>query len=258
MNKQHSVIVGVGLKMYMSHKDTLDWINLVRGIAKSHPAVTAGVVELFVLPSFTAIAAAQLALRDARVAIGAQDLFWEDRGAFTGEVSGADLAEIGCTLVEVGHAERRRVLGESEDIISRKVLAAFRNSLTPILCIGEPTRVSPSEAARECARQLWSALEASKASGLTSKLIVAYEPQWAIGAPEPASAEYIREVVQVLRSEIESDGALRGTRVIYGGSAGLRQLESLSGAVDGLFLGRSAHDAVALKRVLDEAWHLIG
>ena len=147
MDDQHSVIVGVGLKMYMSHKDTMEWINLVRGIAKSHPAVTAGVVELFVLPSFTAVIPSVFALRDARVAIGAQDLFWEDRGAFTGEVSGRDLAEIGCTLVEVGHAERRRVLGESESIVSQKMLAAFRNSLTPVLCIGEPERASAADAA---------------------------------------------------------------------------------------------------------------
>ena len=258
MDDQHSVIVGVGLKMYMSHKDTMEWINLVRGIAKSHPAVTAGVVELFVLPSFTAVIPSVVALRDARVAVGAQDLFWEDRGAFTGEVSGRDLSEIGCTFVEVGHAERRRVLGESESVVSRKMLAAFRNALTPVLCIGEPERVSPAAAARECSRQLSSALEDSKAQGTVSKFIVAYEPQWAIGAPEPASAEFIRDVVGSLRTEIDNDPALRGTRVIYGGSAGPKQLEALSGAVDGLFLGRSAHDAAALKHVLDEAWHLIG
>ncbi|MBH0130203.1 triose-phosphate isomerase family protein [Salinibacterium sp. NK8237] len=257
MNDHHAVIVGVGLKMYMSHRDTMEWINLVRGIAKSHPAVTAGVVELFVLPSFTSIIPAHFALRDTRVAIGAQDLFWHDRGAYTGEVSGRDLAEIGCTLVEVGHAERRRIFGETEDIVSQKMLAAFRNGLTPVLCVGEPALVPSADAATECIRQLRSALDASRAENTIGHVIVAYEPQWAIGAPEPASAGYIREVVGLIRQEIDNDSALRGSRVIYGGSAGPKQLEALRGAVDGLFLGRSAHDASALKHVLDEAWHLI-
>ncbi|MET0590191.1 MAG: triose-phosphate isomerase family protein [Naasia sp.] len=245
-------IVGVGLKMYMGHRQSDEWMRSVADIAASHPGVAGGSVELFVLPSFVALVGARRIFEETAVGVGAQDLCTDDIGAFTGEVSGSELAEIGCSYVEVGHAERRNILGETDEVISRKTLAAFRNSLTPVLCVGEETESDPQSAAAACVAQLTSSLEASRERGVVGPVVLAYEPQWAIGAPRPADPEYIRSVCGRLRSALDEDPALAGSALIYGGSAGPGMLAALAGAVDGLFLGRSAHDPEALRAVLDE------
>ncbi|MCU1411711.1 MAG: triosephosphate isomerase [Rhodoglobus sp.] len=224
--------VGVSLKMYFGHSDALEWFRRVAALD------THG-VELFVIPSFLAIPAALEVFAGTGVTVGAQDLFWEDAGAFTGEVSGAELAELGVGVVEVGHAERRRLFGETEEVVALKTAAALRNGITPVLCIGEPER-SP-DAAAHCIAQL----EAALAGAPAGRVIVAYEPVWAIGAAEPAPAEYIRAVTSELKKT--------GRTVIYGGSAGPGLLTALGGDVDGVFLGRFAHDVAALAAVLDEA-----
>jgi triosephosphate isomerase len=251
--EQPRLAIGVSLKMYFGHRQTLDWVSQVARIAAGHPAVRTGVVEVFVVPSFPALAPSVALLSGTAVSIGAQDVFWEDAGAFTGEVSGAELAEIGCTLVELGHAERRRIFGETDAVVSAKTHAAYRNGLTPLLCIGEATRQEPNAAAAECVRQLDAALADSRAAGITGPLLLAYEPQWAIGAAEPADPDYIAAVSRLLRSALAADSALGGSRVIYGGSAGPGLLSRLGGSVDGLFLGRFAHDPLALESILDEA-----
>lgn len=181
--------------------------------------------------------------------VGAQDLASEDSGAFTGEVSGVELAEVGARVVEVGHAERRRLFGETDEIVTQKTSAALRNALTPVLCIGESVKSDPAVAAAESMRQVVSALEGAPAG----RVIVAYEPVWAIGAAEPAPAEYIRAVCAILRESVGDLAGRDDSVVIYGGSAGPGLLTQLGSDVDGLFLGRFAHDTAALGRVLDEA-----
>ncbi len=243
------VTVGVSLKMYFGHRQAIDWCRSVRGLAESHPAVANGSVGLFVIPSFVAIAPAVAELAGTPVLVGAQDLFSEDRGAFTGEVSGAELAEAGARVVEVGHAERRRLFGETEEVVAAKTAAALRNGLTPVLCIGEAANTGAADAVTECERQLSSAL----ADAPEGAVIVAYEPVWAIGAERPAEAEYIRAVTAELRRIVAGLPGRDGSAVIYGGSAGPGLLTELGDDVDGLFLGRFAHDPAALAAVLDEA-----
>jgi triosephosphate isomerase (TIM) len=243
------VTVGVSLKMYFGHRQAIDWCRSVRRLAESHPAVSNGSVGLFVIPSFVAIAPAVAELAGTPVLVGAQDLFSEDRGAFTGEVSGAELAEAGARVVEVGHAERRRLFGETEEVVASKTAAALRNGLTPVLCIGEAANTGAGDAVAECARQLSSAL----ADAPDGAVIVAYEPVWAIGAERPAEPEYIRAVTSELRRTVAGLPGRDGSAVIYGGSAGPGLLTELGDDVDGLFLGRFAHDPAALGAVLDEA-----
>lgn len=250
-------VVGVGLKMYMGHRQALSWMRRVADIARTHPALASGNVTLFALPSFIALVEATQIFEGSGVKVGAQDLFSDDIGPFTGEVSGSELAEIGCTFVEVGHAERRNILGESDSLVSSKTAAAFRNGLTPVVCIGEKLEQHPADAAAECIRQLDATLVASRASGLIGSLILAYEPQWAIGGPRPAGPVHIGEVSDRLRAALADDHRLSGSSLIYGGSAGPGMLGQLNGKVDGLFLGRSAHDTKALKTVLDEVWVLM-
>jgi triosephosphate isomerase len=229
-------VVGVSLKMYFGHAQTLDWIEQVGALARRHEAVVDGRVRLFVIPGYLSVAASVTALAGTGVLVGAQDLASADRGAFTGEVGGPELAEVGVSVVEVGHAERRSLFGETDEVVAEKTAAALRNGISPVLCIGERERMTPEDAAAECLRQLGSAL----ADAVAGPVIVAYEPVWAIGAAEPAEPAY------VVADRV-------GSSVIYGGSAGPGLLTALGDDVDGVFLGRFAHDVAALEAVLDEA-----
>jgi triosephosphate isomerase len=245
--------IGVSLKMYFSHARTLTWSAEVAAIARRHPAVQRGVVDLFVVPSFPALVPVREALAGTPVRLGAQDLATHDAGAFTGEVSGAELAEVGCTLAEIGHAERRDLFHEDDAVVAAKTAAALRHGITPLLCVGEADETSPALAALEVTQQVDLALAAADEAGLTGELLVAYEPLWAIGAPEPASAGHITEVVAAVEEHLAGLPDRAGSRVIYGGSAGPGLLTELGGQVRGLFLGRFAHDASAVERILDEA-----
>jgi triosephosphate isomerase len=243
-------MLGVSLKMYFSPRRTVEWCTAVAELARRHRAVSSGAASLFVLPAFSSLTAAIDIFADTAVSVGAQDLFWEDRGPYTGEVSGTDLRDLGCSYVEVGHAERRYLLGEDDAAVNRKLAAAARNSLTPVLCIGEHEIGSPEEAAATCIRQLEAALDGVDDA---SPLVVAYEPNWAIGAEHSASADHVAAVSGRLRDWLRTRPGFKASRVIYGGSAGPGLLETLGGSVDGLFLGRFAHDPAALELVLDEA-----
>ncbi|MEQ3553554.1 triose-phosphate isomerase family protein [Pseudonocardia nematodicida] len=242
-------IVAISLKMYFTHARTLEWCRRVRGIADSHDAVGPDGTGLLVLPTFPALVGAREILGDA-VALGAQDVAVADHGPHTGEVGAPELAEIGCTVAEIGHAERRAA-GEDDSVVGAKVVAALRNGLVPLVCVGEATRTGPDAAAAGVAAELDRVLAPARDAGLLpAPLIVAYEPHWAIGAPEPAPAEHVAAVCGRLRTELDSVGG--STRVLYGGSAGPGLLGRLGGTVHGLFLGRSAHDPDAIVRVLDE------
>lgn len=246
-------MLGVSLKLYLDITRTTDWSRAVRAIVCEHPATCSGTVRLFVLPSLTALPVAQIAFADTPVQVGAQDLHWEDRGAFTGATSGEDLRSVGCHFVEVGHAERRRVFGEGDEIIGRKLAAAFRNDLIPVLCVGERQELATEAAVTACLRQLNSAIDYAGAHIDGGELVVAYEPEWAIGRAEPAAPEHIRTVAAALRARLAEDSRLRAGWVIYGGSAQRGTLTALGQCVDGLFLGRFAHEPADLAHILDEA-----
>lgn len=224
--------VGVSLKAYFGHAQTLRWLEEVAALT-----VPDG-VELFVIPGFTELADAARILEGTGIRLGAQDVFWEDAGPYTGEVTADTLAELGVSLVEVGHAERRRLFAETDEVVAAKCAAAERHGIQPLLCIGERRQGSPADAVAESAAQL------TAANAPTA--LVAWEPVWAIGAAQPADPGYIREVCSGLREHLD------GRQLIYGGSAGPGLLASLGDSVDGLFLGRFAHDPAALAAVLAE------
>lgn len=246
-------IIGVSLKMYFGYARTVDYCRAVAAIASAHPAVRNGDIELFVLPTLPVLPEAARILGTAGAAAGAQDIFWEDEGAFTGEVGGRTVAELGGRYAEVGHAERRRIFGEDDRIIGLKTAAAYRNGLTPVLCVGEWQQGSVEEAVTRCSSEIDAALNRAQSLGPAGRTIVAYEPEWAIGAPEPATPEYISAVITGLDAHLRSMPGQADSRVIYGGSAGPGLITQLGSAVAGLFLGRFAHDPKALKTVLDEA-----
>jgi len=245
-------IIGVSLKMYFGYARSVDYCRDVAAIAFAHPAVQSGDIELFVLPVVPALPEAARILGTAGAASGAQDIFWEDEGAFTGEVGGRTIAELGGRYAEVGHAERRRIFGEDDRVIGLKAAAAYRNGLTPVLCVGELQQGSVEEAIARCTAEIDGVLNRAQSLGPAGRTIVAYEPQWAIGAPEPASPVYISAVITGLDAHLRTLPGQEDSRVIYGGSAGPGLITQLDPAVAGLFLGRFAHDPQALKTILDE------
>jgi triosephosphate isomerase len=247
------LVIGISLKMYFGYQETLDWCGRLRTIAAVTPSISEGTVRVFVMPSFPFLVPVIEMFSGTPIEVGAQNLHFDDRGPFTGEVGGGMLLEIGCHLVEVGHAERRRLFGESEHIVALKVAAALRNGLRPVICVGEEEAMSAAGACRESIRQLDSALREAAGGTSNAGVVVAYEPLWAIGADRPAPETHIAEVCQALRSFLASSRLGEHDQVIYGGSAGPGLLERLGESVDGLFLGRYVHDPDALEDVLEEA-----
>lgn len=242
------ILVGVSTKMYLGYRDSLNWLERLRHEVDTRPALAAGRVVPFVIPSFPVLPAAASLLEGSPMLLGAQNCGWAD-GPWTGEVAPSMLAELGVRLVEIGHAERRKHFGEDDAMVARKVRAADDAGLTPLLCVGEHDGGQPAAAADYVYRQIESAVDGDW--NLAGRLTVAYEPVWAIGAAEPAAAAYVSDVVQRLRAQLAAAG-VHELPVIYGGSAKPGLLPTLEG-VSGLFLGRFAHDPANFGTVLDEA-----
>ncbi|KAJ9630824.1 hypothetical protein H2203_001349 [Taxawa tesnikishii (nom. ined.)] len=206
-------IVGTSLKMYFDLPSTLSYIESVASL--SNAAASAN-VDLFVIPDFISLLPAKDALANTPVILGAQDAFWEDKGAYTGEVSPRNLAQAGVRIVEIGHAERRRIFHETDAEVGRKTAAAVRNGLVPLVCVGEKTHGQIASQAvgmaiEECRPQIKAVLSAIPDD---AEVILAYEPVWAIGASEPAGADHVVAVTKELRRMTE--GRKGTVRILYG------------------------------------------
>jgi triosephosphate isomerase len=244
------VTVGISLKTYFGNERARAWFGDVATLVSDVPAVMRGDVRLFVIPTYLQIPAALEAFADTPVVVGAQDVSAYSPGAYTGEVSADELTEVGVSVAEIGHAERRRLFGETDADVAAKAAAALGAGLQPVLCIGESVR--DADASRTVVAQL----HANLAGAPSGPVIVAYEPMWAIGAPEPAPAAHITAVTSALRTALDALPERADSVVIYGGSAGPGLLTGLGDAVDGLFLGRFGHNPRSLMAVLDEASEL--
>ena len=240
--------IGVSTKMYLGYHESLAWLEQLRHEIDARPALSAGRVVPFIIPSFPVLPAAARILAGSPAVLGAQNCGWSE-GPWTGEISPSMLAELNVRLVEIGHAERRKYFAEDASMIARKVRAADHAGIVPLLCVGEEDRGPAAEAAEYVFRQIHTA--AGNNWDLASRAVFAYEPVWAIGADEPAGPAHVSAVVDLLRARL-GDVGLGGASVIYGGSAKPGLLPKLQN-VDGLFLGRFAHHAVNFGTVLDEA-----
>lgn len=197
--------------------------------------------EVVIFPPFTALETVADAIDGKHVGYGAQDLHWEDKGAFTGAVSGAMIADICAEYVLVGHSERRTIFGENEKIVASKIIAAYRNGLKPMLCVGENlAEREAGKTARKINMQLKSALSVISAED-AENLVVAYEPIWAIGSGKAATPEDALEVCTLIREKIGkifTPDIARKVRILYGGSVNEKNAASfnLSG-IDGVLVG---------------------
>jgi triosephosphate isomerase (TIM) len=207
-------------------------------------------VEVAVLPPFTDMRSVQTLVDGdkLRIVYGAQDLSQHDGGAYTGEVSGVMLAKLGCTYVTIGHSERRQYHGEDDDLVNAKVQAAYRHSITPILCVGEALAVrQEGRHIAHCFDQLDGALRKITAEQAKS-IVVAYEPVWAIGTGEVATPEDAQEVCGALRerlAELYDPEVASAVRILYGGSVKSGNIAGImvQPDVDGALVGGASIDA---------------
>jgi triosephosphate isomerase len=203
---------------------------------------SATAVDLAAAPPFVYLSAVGEALRGSRIALAAQDMFYEDNGAFTGEVSGAMLRDVGCSHVILGHSERRHVIGETDEVVSRKVVKALGDGLKVILCVGELLgQREAGETADVVTTQVKVGIEGVSA-GAMSDVTIAYEPVWAIGTGKTATPAQAQEAQAYVRKEIGklySPAVAQGLRIQYGGSVKVSNAQELMAQadVDGALVG---------------------
>ncbi|GAA1170031.1 MULTISPECIES: triose-phosphate isomerase [Nesterenkonia] len=207
-------------------------------------------VQVSVFPPFTDLRGVQTLVTGDKLSLdyGAQDLSEHDAGAYTGDISGQFLHRLGCAQVLIGHSERREVHGESDELLNRKIRAALRHELVPVLCVGEGLEVRQAgEHVSHTLAQLDGALEGLGAEEL-SQLVVAYEPVWAIGTGEVAGPQDAQEMAAAVRAHLAQRYSAEfadGVRVLYGGSVKAKNVASiLAGAdVDGALVGGASLEA---------------
>jgi triosephosphate isomerase (TIM) len=234
-------------KMHMNH---LEAIALVQKLAFTLTPRDFDAVEVAVLPPFTDLRSVQTLIGGdkLRISYGAQDLSQHDSGAYTGDISGPMLAKLGCRYVLAGHSERRQYHAETNDLVNAKALAALRSGITPILCLGEPPEVRQArEHLGHCTGQLDEGLKGFPDEAV-AKMVIAYEPVWAIGTGEVATPEDAQEVAEAIRSrvcEFHGAEAAASVRILYGGSVKPGNIAPIMAQpdVDGALVGGASLDA---------------
>ncbi|ETX05058.1 triose-phosphate isomerase [Candidatus Entotheonella palauensis] len=212
-------------------------------------------VDVVVAAPFTALYAMSEQLRGTSVHLAAQDVFWERRGAFTGEISAPMLVDVGCSHVIIGHSERRQCFGETDDTVQRKVQAALAAGLGPIVCIGETLEQRQAgETFRMIETQIRAGLAGCDADE-ASRLVLAYEPIWAIGTgvtATPAEAQDVHRQIRHLLAELWGEAAAQGIRVQYGGSVKPDNIASLMAEadIDGALVGGASLEADSFIQIL--------
>lgn len=228
--------IGTSWKM---HKTLAEAQAFARGLSRQGPEG----IQRFVIPPFTAVREVKAMLAETTVKVGAQNMHWDDQGAWTGEVSPLMLADCGLDMVELGHSERRAHFGETDETVGLKVTAALRHGLTPLICIGETLDERQAGRAQDVlAAQVRGALAKLTPEQRVAEVLFAYEPVWAIGVNGiPATADYA-DARQAEIITVAGDVLGRRLPCLYGGSVNPDNCAELIACphIDGLFIGRSA------------------
>jgi triosephosphate isomerase len=211
--------------------------------------------DILVAPPFTALVPVAQRLAGSRIQVSGQDLYWEDKGAFTGEISGPMLAAAGCSHAIVGHSERRQLFGDTDEWVARKTEAALRADLTPIVCVGET--LAEREAGTTLAvveRQVRTALAPLGPAALR-RIVIAYEPVWAIGTGKVATPDQAQEVHRAIRGMLVAQGGpeiAAAVRILYGGSVKPDNIDALMAQpdLDGALVGGASLQAGDFARIV--------
>ncbi len=212
-------------------------------------------VDILIAPPFTALSGVSRTIAGSPVFLGAQNLFWEKEGAFTGEISPAMLTDAGCSHVIIGHSERRQYFGETDDTVNKKVMAAINFSLIPVLCVGETEKERDAgQTFYVLDKQIKKGLEGFSFDGL-AQMVIAYEPVWAIGTGKAATRDQAQEADHFLRGLLESRFGKTGAdalRIVYGGSVKPGNIKELMDMpdVDGALVGGASLDAATFSAIV--------
>ncbi len=238
-------------KMYKTPAETRAFFEAFRPLVQA-----AAHCEIVICPPFPDLPAAVESARGTRIQVGAQNLYWAKEGAFTGEVSGPMIHATGATHVIIGHSERRQYFGETDETVLKRTVAALDASLTPIVCVGE--RLEHRESGQtetilceQCKKGI-AGLNAQQ----FARIVIAYEPVWAIGTGKTATPEMAAGAHRVIRNEMRAhfgDKAADGVRILYGGSVKPDNVKSLMAqpGIDGVLVGGASLDAASFAKIVN-------
>lgn len=213
-------------------------------------------VDVMIAPPFTALAPVAEVVKGTSVALGAQNLFWKNEGAYTGEISPTMLSDIGCQYVIIGHSERRQYFGDTDESVNAKIRAALEHQLIPVFCVGETeTQREAKETFSVLDKQVTKGLEGFSSEALSRLLVIAYEPVWAIGTGKTATTDQVQEVHAFLRSLVEKrfDNLLaKSVRILYGGSVKPDNVTEIMNMpdVDGALVGGASLSAKVFNSII--------
>ncbi len=243
-------LIAANWKMYKNPSSTKEFLHDFLPLVSDHNRD-----EIVVCPPFIDLHAAIESVKGSKIAVGAQNVYWKDEGAFTGEVSSPMLTAIGCTHVIIGHSERRQYFGETDDTVNLKLKAALEHNLTPIVCVGEVLEereagLTEDVLRRQCMRA-FSSISARKAA----KLVVAYEPVWAIGTGKTATPQMASDAHVLIRGEAANafgDEFGANLRILYGGSVKPENAKALMSQeeIDGALVGGASLDAKSFAAIV--------
>jgi triosephosphate isomerase len=235
------------------YKKTAEALQLVQDLSSLVKDVKG--VEIVIAPSFTVLGPVRSLLFDSSIAVAGQDCFWEEEGAYTGEVSPGMLVDAGCSHVIIGHSERRQFFGETDETVHRKITAALRAGLTVLFCVGETLQErEASETFAVLDRQIRTGLNNLSPTDM-EKVILAYEPVWAIGTGKTATDEQAQEAhafIRQLVAALFSSGVADALRIVYGGSVKPDNISALMAQpdVDGALVGGASLTAESFAAII--------
>jgi len=243
-------LIAANWKMYKTPDQARDFFRAFLPLAAGHKRD-----EIAVCPPFVCIAAAVEAARGSNVAIGGQNMYWEKEGAFTGEISAPMLLACGCTHVIIGHSERRQYFGETDDTVNKKLERALETGLTPIVCVGEVIQEREAGLTEEVLRRQCTGAFRGISGEKAGRLVVAYEPVWAIGTGRTATPELAADAHHVIRQQAAKalgEELARSLRILYGGSVKPDNAKALMAQeeIDGALVGGASLDAKSFAAIV--------
>lgn len=243
-------VIAGNWKMYNTVGEAL---ALVRELKQQVAGVQG--VEIIVAPVFTALVPVAAELKGSNITVSSQNLYWEDKGAFTGEVSPAMVKDAGCSHAIIGHSERRQFFGETDATVNKKVKAALKTGLTPIVCVGEMLEEREAGKTMQVVEKQVQGGLAGLSPAEIEKIIIAYEPVWAIGTGKtatPVQAEEVHKNIRGIISGIAGAGVADGMRILYGGSVKADNVDELMAQkdIDGALVGGASLKADSFARIV--------
>jgi triosephosphate isomerase len=244
-------VIAGNWKLFKTIGESVAFINELKPLIAE-----ASDVEIVIAPVFTALNRVSDAAAGSNITVAAQDCFWEEEGAFTGEVSPRLLQDAGCRHVIIGHSERRQYFGETDTTVNKKTVAACNAGLTAIVCVGETLQEREAEKTFSVIETQITHGLAGFSSDLLSKIIIAYEPVWAIGTGKTASDEQAQEIhafIRTLLIKLFGNSAAEAIRILYGGSVKPENIKGLMTRpdIDGALVGGASLKAVSFAAIVN-------